>query len=182
MGTWNYRVIERITPLGDPSGTMDVYRAIHEVHYDSDGRPVGYSTSPATIGWDASEGEDAPLAILGRMRDALVKPVLTAQDFQQDSCDLEAPKGLPVQDQERLTDIPCDVRELKGSFGPAKKLVVVEDIANLAAGVFATEAESWMVRPHPMLDGETPLAAAKTPLGAQRAKNILLSIKYGGVV
>lgn len=129
MGTWNYRVIERITPLGDPSGTMDVYRAIHEVHYDSDGRPVGYSTTPATMGWDASEGEDAPLAILGRMRDALVKPVLTAQDFEPNPSDLEAPNGLPVQDQERLTDKSHDVRELKGMFGPAKKMVLIDEMS-----------------------------------------------------
>ena len=32
-----------------------------------------------------------------------------------------------------------------------------------------------------MLDGETPLRAAKTSFGAQRVKEILNAIKYGGV-
>ena len=74
MRTWNYRVIERVTPLKTPSGATDVYRAIHEVHYESDGRPVAYSEHPATIGWNPTEGDDAPLVILDRMHEALAKP------------------------------------------------------------------------------------------------------------
>ena len=54
----------------------------------------------------------------------------------------------------------------------------------MAAETFATEAEAsaWLSRPHPMLEGETPLAAAQTSFGGQRVKDILLAIKYGGVV
>ncbi|MBA3059539.1 MAG: MbcA/ParS/Xre antitoxin family protein [Gammaproteobacteria bacterium] len=58
------------------------------------------------------------------------------------------------------------------------------ELDGIAAKTFATEAaeSAWFRRAHPMLDGETPLAAAKTPFGAQRVKDILLAIKYGGVV
>jgi hypothetical protein len=33
-----------------------------------------------------------------------------------------------------------------------------------------------------MLDGDSPLEAAKTSFGAQRVKDILIAIRYGGVV
>jgi putative toxin-antitoxin system antitoxin component (TIGR02293 family) len=45
-----------------------------------------------------------------------------------------------------------------------------------------TDAANWLRRPHPMLDGESPLQATKTSFGAQRAKDILVAVKYGGVV
>jgi hypothetical protein len=128
MRTWNYRVIELVTPLNDPSGATDVYRAIHEVHYESDGRPVAYSATPATIGWDPSEGEDAPFAILDQMRTALAKPVLTAQDFQSNGVDLEVPEDLPIQERELFPDERRDVSELKGMFGPAQKVVQIEEM------------------------------------------------------
>ena len=35
---------------------------------------------------------------------------------------------------------------------------------------------------HPMLDGESPLECAKSGFGAQRVKDILVAIRYGGVV
>lgn len=58
------------------------------------------------------------------------------------------------------------------------------ELDRMAADTFESEAESarWLRRPHPMLDGETPLAAAKTSFGAQQVKDILVAVKYGGVV
>jgi putative toxin-antitoxin system antitoxin component (TIGR02293 family) len=58
------------------------------------------------------------------------------------------------------------------------------EIDEMASDTFGSEEEaaSWLRRPHPMLDGESPLAATKTSYGAQRAKDILLAVKYGGVV
>lgn len=44
------------------------------------------------------------------------------------------------------------------------------------------EAAAWLTQPHPMLDGKTPLDCAKSDSGAERVKDILNSIKYGGVV
>ena len=43
------------------------------------------------------------------------------------------------------------------------------------------EAAEWMCRPHPMLDGEAPRDCAKSSSGAQRVKDILVAIKFGGV-
>jgi putative toxin-antitoxin system antitoxin component (TIGR02293 family) len=58
------------------------------------------------------------------------------------------------------------------------------ELDELASDAFASEedAANWLRRPHPMLDGESPLASTKTSYGAQRAKDILLAVKYGGVV
>lgn len=78
--TWNYRVIEFVTP-SSADAPQETWRAIHEVYYDDQGRPVGYTENPAVIGWLADEGDSAPAAILERMREALAKPALVPSDF-----------------------------------------------------------------------------------------------------
>jgi putative toxin-antitoxin system antitoxin component (TIGR02293 family) len=58
------------------------------------------------------------------------------------------------------------------------------ELDQMASDTFETEedAANWLRRPHPMLDGDSPLEATKTSFGAQRAKDILVAVKYGGVV
>jgi putative toxin-antitoxin system antitoxin component (TIGR02293 family) len=58
------------------------------------------------------------------------------------------------------------------------------ELDEMASDTFESEADAanWLRRPHPMLDGESPLQATKTSYGAQRAKDILVAVKYGGVV
>lgn len=58
------------------------------------------------------------------------------------------------------------------------------ELEQMAVETFETEQESaeWLRTPHPMLENETPLEAAKSSFGGQRVKDILLAIKYGGVV
>jgi putative toxin-antitoxin system antitoxin component (TIGR02293 family) len=57
------------------------------------------------------------------------------------------------------------------------------ELDQLATETFETVAEAaqWLRKPHPMLDGEAPLSAARTSFGAQRVRDILLAIRYGGV-
>jgi putative toxin-antitoxin system antitoxin component (TIGR02293 family) len=52
----------------------------------------------------------------------------------------------------------------------------------LAIDVFKSEeaAHDWLARPHPIL-GDSPSAAAATPAGAQRVRDVLVMLKYGGV-
>lgn len=61
----------------------------------------------------------------------------------------------------------------------ALRLLELEKMAN---DTFESEeaALGWLRRPHPMLDGESPLESAKTSFGARRVKDILVAIKYGG--
>ncbi|MEK7663796.1 MAG: MbcA/ParS/Xre antitoxin family protein [Actinomycetota bacterium] len=60
----------------------------------------------------------------------------------------------------------------------------LRDLEKMANDTFESEeaASGWLRRPHPMLDGESPLEAAKTSFGTRRVKDILVALKYGGVV
>lgn len=58
------------------------------------------------------------------------------------------------------------------------------ELTQMAEDVFSTQDDAcaWLRRAHPMLDGETPLECAKTAFGAVRVKEMLVALKYGGVV
>ncbi|MBW4092799.1 MAG: DUF2384 domain-containing protein [Proteobacteria bacterium] len=43
----------------------------------------------------------------------------------------------------------------------------------------AAEARAFMTLPHPLLDGRTPIDAARTDLGTRRAEQILNALEYG---
>ena len=66
----------------------------------------------------------------------------------------------------------------------AEKLLRLLELDGQARENFSSEEEAfaWLNRSHPMLDGDTPRAAAKTSYGAQRVTDILLALQYGGVV
>lgn len=66
----------------------------------------------------------------------------------------------------------------------AESMLRLLELDDLAKGTFESpeEAAAWLRRSHPMLDGESPLECAKSGYGAQRVKDILVAIKYGGVV
>ena len=73
--TWNYRII-----------VFGTYDALHEVYYDDEGRPTGYTASPATFLIDADEFKDEPDALVKSLemalRDALELPMLDARVFE----------------------------------------------------------------------------------------------------
>lgn len=78
-------------------------------------------------------------------------------------------------------------RVAKGQLLPihsAESVLRLLELGQMAADTFETEDESsaWLRRPHPMLDGDSPLELAKTSYGAQRVKDMLLAIQFGGVV
>ena len=41
------------------------------------------------------------------------------------------------------------------------------------------DAREWLTKPHPELNGRTPMEAAESELGARRVENVLDSIFYG---
>lgn len=73
MGTWNYRIIDH----GD-------HLALHEVHYDDDGKPVGYTAEATSFVADPEEGR---AGIISSLRMALGdaenpgRPTLTPAGF-----------------------------------------------------------------------------------------------------
>jgi putative toxin-antitoxin system antitoxin component (TIGR02293 family) len=66
----------------------------------------------------------------------------------------------------------------------AESVLRLMELDQIAHDTFETaaEASAWLKRAHPSLDGETPLECAKSSYGAQRVKDVLLAIKYGGVL
>ena len=83
--TWNYRVIEFVDPA-----TNEPWQAIHEVHYDEQGRPSLYTEYPAVVMSHDADNNTAELGwILDRMRDALSKPTLVERDFVRSNAPIE---------------------------------------------------------------------------------------------
>jgi hypothetical protein len=95
---WNYRAIR--FEHGE-----DSHIAIHEVHYQ-DGMPVAYSETPAVVLWSVEEPDGAGLAILDRMREALVKPVLLESEFQGSRRELGFP-ACAVLGSRPMKPFPC---------------------------------------------------------------------------
>ncbi|MCK9687325.1 antitoxin Xre/MbcA/ParS toxin-binding domain-containing protein [Scleromatobacter humisilvae] len=62
--------------------------------------------------------------------------------------------------------------------------VPVNALAELANATFDSpvEAAAWLRRPHPMLDGKTPLEYATSSSGTRRVTDILVAIRNGGVL
>jgi len=58
------------------------------------------------------------------------------------------------------------------------------ELDQMAVDTFESQAASsgWLRKPHPMLDGESPLAYARSSHGAQRVKDMLVAMKYGGAL
>lgn len=58
----------------------------------------------------------------------------------------------------------------------------VADLTATAVDVLGTVegASTWLNRPHPALDDETPRHRARTPQGLQRVRSMLGALKHGG--
>ena len=78
--------------------------------------------------------------------------------------------------------VGCKTSTLGGLLQPAAAHHL--ELGQMAADTFETEdeASAWLRRAHPVLEGDSPLEAAKTSFGAQRVKDILIAIRYGGLV
>lgn len=65
----------------------------------------------------------------------------------------------------------------------AETVLHLAELEAFALDVFDSEqaAHDWLKSAHPML-GESPIDAASSSYGAQRVREILTAIKYGGVV
>lgn len=66
----------------------------------------------------------------------------------------------------------------------AESVLRLLELNQLAEDTFESPeaASEWLRREHPMLGGETPLSCAKSAYGAERVKEILIALKYGGAV
>jgi putative toxin-antitoxin system antitoxin component (TIGR02293 family) len=87
-------------------------------------------------------------------------------------------------DMDRTTALRRAGKDLPLPTHSAENVLRLLELKDIARDTFESEdaALGWLRRPHPMLDGESPLESAKTSFGSRRVKDILVAIKYGGVV
>lgn len=66
----------------------------------------------------------------------------------------------------------------------AEGLLRVLELDAMAHDTFDSHlaALGWLNQKHPLLDDETPLQASQTSYGTRQVKDLLIAIKYGGVV
>ncbi len=78
--SWNHRVLA--SEEHHLNGEAEIVFSIHEVYYDKDGVPNGYTANPIRISTDSIEGMKWTL---DRMQECLTKPVLWAEpNFPQE--------------------------------------------------------------------------------------------------
>ena len=68
---WNHRILAHKD--GD-----EMYLQIHEVYYDKDGKPDGYTANGVSVG---AESLDGIKWVLEKMKECATKPILLADDF-----------------------------------------------------------------------------------------------------
>lgn len=99
---------------------------------------------------------------------------------------LELGKGelVVILDIDRTTALRRADKDQPLPLHSAENVLRLLELKEMANDTFESEAAAlgWLRRPHPMLDGESPLESAKTSFGSSRVKDILVSIKHGGVV
>ena len=87
-------------------------------------------------------------------------------------------------DMDRTTALRRAGKDLPLPTHSAESVLRLLELNNIACDTFESDdaALGWLRRPHPMLDGESPLASARTSFGSRRVKDMLVAIKHGGVV
>lgn len=73
MEHWNYRLVKTIDAEGE-------FLAMHEVHYNADGKPIACTQNPCAIDF-AKTPEDIKWTLKMMMK-ATEKPVLNMEDFE----------------------------------------------------------------------------------------------------
>lgn len=69
--SWNHRILAH----KDGDG---MYFQIHEVYYDKDGKPDGYTANGVSVGAESLDGINW---VLDKMKECTNKPILLADDF-----------------------------------------------------------------------------------------------------
>ena len=105
-------------------------------------------------------------------------------DFLGDIAGLSGLDSRDVLDFAGIDRTTVSRRKASGSALPqdaAVKALQITDLLTQATEVFGspTQASTWLTRPHPSLDGETPLKRARTPWGMSKVQSILVALRYG---
>lgn len=72
--------------------------------------------------------------------------------------------------------------DIKPDTAVTECTLLQRDLFLRAAEVFGSEGCMWMAKPHDLLSGKSPKEYATNEAGCSKVREILNSIKYGGVV
>lgn len=149
-------------------------------------RGVARVAKPGKHGHSGVKVRTPPLKITNGLAYQIVKRGISSRALEPLGQFLGLGKGIVAEylDLDRGTANRRASKDLPLPIHAAESVLRLLELDQMAADTFETEAESsvWLRKPHPMLDGETPLECAKSSYGAQRVKDILLATKYGGVL
>ncbi len=147
--------------------------------------------TPATKGRSKAKGasgavQDLGYAFSNERALRILKRGISSQVIAPLSDYLAIGKGelAGMLDMDRTTALRRAGKDLPLPTHSAENVLRMLELKDIACDTFESEeaALGWLRRPHPMLDGESPLESASTSFGSRRVKDILVAIKYGGVV
>jgi putative toxin-antitoxin system antitoxin component (TIGR02293 family) len=145
-------------------------------------KPSGKGVHP----WSAVELFPIPNHLSAKQAYAIVKLGIPSRSLEPLSDHLGIGKGAAagVLGMDRATASRKVAKDDVLPTYAAESMLRLLALDAMARDTFETdhEAAAWLRQPHPMLDGETPLDCAKSGFGAERVKDILNAVKYGGVV
>lgn len=116
----------------------------------------------------------------------IIKRGISSRVIDPLSIYLEVGKGelAGILDLDRSTALRRADKDLPLPRHSAESVLRLLELKAMACDAFESENDAigWLRRPHPLLDGESPLESASTSFGSRRVKDILVAIKYGGAV
>ena len=154
----------------------------------------GLVQSPAFVGvWEGKAWADdginlpaAPIAFNSEKAVSILRQGISSRAIEPLSNLLGVGKGdvAAYLDLDRTTALRRANKDQALPMHAAEGVLRLLELEAMATDTFEFDAAAhgWLRRQHPMLEGECPLEAAKTSFGTRRVKDMLIAIKYGGVV
>lgn len=104
---WNHRLLAHQSPNGE------VYLHIHEVYYDENGKPNGYTEDPVSVG---GETVREITWVLNRMKECRKKPILWAGEKFPSEYVLNVPStnNMVKQIKEQANEIQKETSSYRG--------------------------------------------------------------------
>ena len=151
----------------------------------------GLGQQPAFVGvregktW-ADDGINLPAAFNSEKAVSILRQGISSRAIEPLSDLFGVGKGdfAAYLDLDRTTALRRANKDQALPMHAAEGVLRLLELEAMATDTFESDdaAHGWLRRPHAMLEGECPLEAAKTSFGTRRVKDMLIAIKYGGVV
>ena len=134
---------------------------------------------------NARAGTDVSYRMAPEVAEHLVADGLDP-DFLNDLATASGLEPREVLDFAGIDRTTVSRRKASGAALPqdaAVKALQATDLMTQATEVFGSPAvaSAWLTKPHPSLEGQTPLRRARTPWGMSKVQGMLVALRHGGV-